>query len=129
MEKRIGRNWLRWLCVGLLCLFGVGNCVLRAEGVPAAIKYQAVLRDVEGEPMVERAGLAVRITLRQGAPAGTILYQETHTDKATDAFGLLQLEIGRGLVSNPRRPSSIFPQRVGFRSTFRDIYAKWKESM
>ncbi len=105
MEKRIGRNWLRWLCVGLLCLFGVGNCVLRAEGVPAAIKYQAVLRDVEGEPMVERAGLAVRITLRQGSPAGTILYQETHTDKATDAFGLLQLEIGRGLVSNAGRGS------------------------
>lgn len=99
MEKRRGRIWLRWLCVGLLCLSGVGGRALQAEGVPPVIKYQAVLRDVEGEPMVERANLAVRITLRQGSPAGTILYQETHTDLTTDAFGLLLLEIGRGQVA------------------------------
>lgn len=105
MEKRTGRIWLRWLCVGLLCLSGAGNRALQAEGVPPVIKYQAVLRDVEGEPMVERTGLAVRITLRQGSPAGTILYQETHTDLTTDAFGLLLLEIGRGQVSAAGRGS------------------------
>lgn len=100
MEKRTGRILLRWLCVGLLCLASVGNRNLRAEGVPPVIKYQAVLRNVEGEPMVDRTDLAVRITLRQGSPNGDILYQETHTDLATDAFGLLLLEIGRGDVSN-----------------------------
>lgn len=94
---------LRWLCVGLLCLASAGNRTLQAEGVPPVIKYQAVLRDVEGEPMVERTDLAVRITLRQGSPNGTILYQETHTDLATDAFGLLLLEIGRGQVSDAGR--------------------------
>ena len=88
------------MCAGLLSLSVMMNGGLRAEGVPPVIKYQAVLRDVEGEPMSERTGLAVRITLRQGAPAGTILYQETHTDLATDPFGLLLLEIGRGNVSN-----------------------------
>ncbi len=105
MEKRTVRNWLRWLCVGLLCLSGIGGRVLQAEGVPPVIKYQAVLRDIEGEPMANRADLAVRITLRQGSPDGTILYQETHTGKATDAFGLLLLEIGRGQVSNAGRGS------------------------
>lgn len=100
MEKRTGSNWLRWLCIGLLCLSGMVRGALRAEGVPPVIKYQAVLRDIEGEPMVERADLGIRITLRQGLPDGKILYQETHTDKATDAFGLLLLEIGRGQVSN-----------------------------
>ncbi|MDE6514667.1 MAG: hypothetical protein K2L03_01345, partial [Bacteroidales bacterium] len=77
----------------------VGNRALQAEGVPPVIKYQAVLRDLEGEPMVDRTDLAIRITLRQGSPAGTILYQETHTDLTTDAFGLLLLEIGRGQAS------------------------------
>ncbi len=105
MEKRTVRNWLRWFCVGLLCVSGMGSGVLQAEGVPPVIKYQAVLRNVEGEPMVERTDLAVRITLRQGSPAGTILYQETHTDLTTDAFGLLLLEIGRGQVSNAGRGS------------------------
>ncbi|MDE6440114.1 MAG: hypothetical protein K2K51_03740, partial [Bacteroidales bacterium] len=100
MEKRTVRNWLRWLCAGLLCLSGIGGRVLQAEGVPPVIKYQAVLRDVEGEPMVNRTGLAVRFTLRQGSPAGMILFQETHTDLTTDAFGLLLLEIGRGTEAN-----------------------------
>lgn len=99
MEKRTSGIWLKWM--GLCLLFAavaLGDAA-RAQGVPGAIKYQAVLRDVEGEPMENRGGLSVRITLRQGSPDGTILYQETHTDLTTDAFGLLQLEIGRGHVS------------------------------
>ncbi|MDE7149174.1 MAG: hypothetical protein K2O01_02005, partial [Bacteroidales bacterium] len=99
MEKRTVGIWLKGLYVGLICLAGCFGTYVRAQGVPAAIKYQAVLRDVEGEPMANRDGLAVRITLRQGMPGGNILYQETHTELATDAFGLLQLEIGRGTVS------------------------------
>lgn len=98
MAKKPGTIWMMVL-VGWLCLAGMPTGAARAQGVPAAIKYQAVLRDVEGEPLSDRGGLAVRITLRQGSPAGSILYQETHDRLTTDAFGLLQLEIGRGTVS------------------------------
>lgn len=100
MEKRRGWIGLTWMFIGLLCLSGMVSRPSQAQGVPAAIKYQAVLRDVEGEPMANRDDLDVRITLRQGTPDGTILFQETHVDLATDAFGLLQLEIGRGTVSD-----------------------------
>lgn len=99
MNKQVGMLGMKWclaLCLSLASVCGQG---LMAEGVPAAIKYQAVLRDVEGRPMVSRQDLAVRITLRQGTPNGVILYKETHTDVATDAFGLMQLEIGRGEVA------------------------------
>lgn len=99
MNKQVGMSGMKWclaLCLSLASVCGQG---LMAEGVPAAIKYQAVLRDVEGRPMVSRQDLAVRITLRQGTPNGVILYKETHTDVATDAFGLMQLEIGRGEVA------------------------------
>lgn len=90
-------------CCLVLC-GGLGRLDLRAQGgvggVPGAIKYQAVLRDLEGEPMANRSGLAVRVTLRQGSPGGTILYREEHADGlTTNAFGLLQLEIGRGEAS------------------------------
>lgn len=84
------------LCLSLASVCGQG---LMAEGVPGAMKYQAVLRDMEGKPMTNQENLALRITLRQGSPTGTILYQETHNDLATDAFGLVQLEIGRGEVA------------------------------
>lgn len=98
MEKRTSGIWLKWMFLCLLFGAMAWGGAARAQGVPGAIKYQAVLRDVEGEPMANREGLDVRISLRQGSPAGTILYQETHTGLMTDAFGLLLLEIGRGDV-------------------------------
>lgn len=98
MEKRTSGIWLKWMFLCLLFGTMAWGGAVRAQGVPGAIKYQAVLRDVEGEPMANRDGLDVRISLRQGSPAGTILYQETHTGLMTDAFGLLLLEIGRGDV-------------------------------
>ncbi|MDE6694580.1 MAG: hypothetical protein K2J57_01955, partial [Bacteroidales bacterium] len=64
--------------------------------MPAAIKYQVVLRDVNGAVLSDRANVDIRVSLRQGAPAGTVVFQEEHIGLETNAYGLIHMEIGRG---------------------------------
>lgn len=64
--------------------------------VPAAIKYQVVLRDVNGAVLSDRANVDIRVSLRQGVPTGTVVYQEEHIGLETNAYGLIHLEIGTG---------------------------------
>jgi hypothetical protein len=61
---------------------------------PNSFKYQAVLRDGNGNI---RASVStnVRIDILQGSATGTSVYAETFTAQ-TNAFGLMNLEIGNG---------------------------------
>ncbi|MCX6272865.1 MAG: hypothetical protein NTU44_16970, partial [Bacteroidetes bacterium] len=63
---------------------------------PQAIKYQAVARNTSGNILVNQV-INMRIGILSGGPDGTSLYQETHT-VATNAYGLVNLEIGRGTL-------------------------------
>jgi hypothetical protein len=65
---------------------------------PQAFKYQAVARDNAGN-LVANQTIGFRISILQGSPTGTSVFSETHTI-ASNAFGLVNLEIGAGnLVS------------------------------
>ncbi len=72
----------------------------QGQAVPGAIKYQAVLRDVNGKPMGNKSGVNLILTLRLDDPAasGTIAYQEEHRGISTNPYGVIHLEIGRGTV-------------------------------
>ena len=64
--------------------------------VQNAFKYQAVARDAAGD-LIVNLPVAFQISILQGGPAGTIVYTETH-DTTTNVYGLVNLEIGNGIV-------------------------------
>jgi hypothetical protein len=59
-----------------------------------AFKYQAIARDASNNPIVNKI-IAVRISILQGNTTGPVAYSETQ-NPTTNAFGLFNLEIGRG---------------------------------
>ncbi|MFN8254438.1 MAG: hypothetical protein U0W24_02035 [Bacteroidales bacterium] len=61
---------------------------------PQAFKYQAVARDLSGNVLVSK-NISLRISILQGSVSGSSVYIETHS-KTTNAFGLVDLEIGNG---------------------------------
>ena len=63
---------------------------------PQSFKYQAVLRDAQGNPLTSKT-VSLRISILSGSVTGNAVYVETH-GAAGDAFGLVNLEIGKGQV-------------------------------
>ncbi len=62
---------------------------------PDKFSYQAVIRDASNNLVVDQT-VGLRITIRQGMPVGSEVYQETHMGM-TNANGLVSLEIGGGM--------------------------------
>ena len=70
---------------------------------PEKVSYQAIIRSSDNA-LVINSNVSVKILIRQGAPNGTIVYEEAHTI-TTNSNGLVSLEIGsqnpiRGNFSN-----------------------------
>ncbi len=61
---------------------------------PQAFKYQTVIRDASGQFLADQ-NVTIGIDLLQ---SDTSVYSETHS-ATTNAFGLVNLEIGRGMVT------------------------------
>ncbi len=72
------------------CVILLAN-VLIAQA-PQAIKYQAIARNLNGDPVVNQ-DIAVKISILQGSDFGPVVYSELH-ETATNALGLFNLEIG-----------------------------------
>ena len=72
--------------------------VIGFSQTPESFKYQAVARDVSGTVLINQA-VAFQISLLKGSTTGNAVFVETHS-VTTNAFGLVNLEIGKGsLVS------------------------------
>lgn len=69
-----------------------------SQGVPRNLNYQAVARDDNGYPIVDR-NIVVEITIRANSETGEIVWQETHYKK-TNEFGLFNLLIGSGVSTS-----------------------------
>ncbi len=80
----------RIFLLGVALLTGI---VLFAQA-PQSFKYQAVARDNSGAVLAS-ANLSFRISIVKGSAGGAAVYTETHL-KSTNAFGLVDLEIGNG---------------------------------
>jgi trimeric autotransporter adhesin len=81
-----------FICALFLLLFAV-SAMAQA---PNSFNYQAVVRDASGN-VLQNQSIALRIAILQNSPTGTELYAERHL-KTTNAFGLVNLEIGTGSV-------------------------------
>jgi hypothetical protein len=65
---------------------------------PRMFKYQTIVRDNNGY-IVPNLAVAFQISILQGDTSGAVVYRETH-HKATNNFGLVNLEIGKGLIDS-----------------------------
>lgn len=63
---------------------------------PQLFNYQGVARNSSGTALAS-APIGLRISILDGGPAGTVVYQETHA-ATTNAFGLYTVAIGSGTV-------------------------------
>lgn len=64
--------------------------------LPHLFKYQGLARDSSGNP-ISNDTIALRISIHQGTPVGTVVYQETHLP-ITNEFGSFNINIGGGTV-------------------------------
>lgn len=81
------KKMLFYLCIALFAT------TVSAQ-VPQAFKYQAVARDLSGNVLVNKT-VTFKISIIQGTVTGAIVYNEMHS-KTTNAFGLVEMEIGKG---------------------------------
>src|SRR6056297_303537 len=77
----------------LLTAFVLGVCNLFAQA-PDGFKYQALIRDSNGEILSEQS-IALRISIIQGSASGTSIFSERHISN-TNKNGLVNLIIGQG---------------------------------
>ncbi len=83
---------LKFTALFLLLATSIG---LRAQA-PQSFNYQAVVRDAGGTILPNQM-VNFRMNIRQGSASGTTVYSETHMP-TTNAFGLVNLQIGTGTV-------------------------------
>jgi|JFJP01.1.fsa_nt_gi uncharacterized protein (TIGR02145 family) len=81
------KNTFLLLAFALMSIFAFGQ-------TPQAFKYQAVARDLNGNPVINQE-ISVKISILAGSPEGEVLYSEIH-QTTTNSLGLLNLEVGRG---------------------------------
>lgn len=72
------------------------GCFSAFGQVPEKMSYQAVIRNLSGQLLVNQS-IAVRVSVLQGSAAGPVVYSERLTGN-TNANGLVSLEIGSGTV-------------------------------
>lgn len=81
----------------ILSLVAIATISLSSFGqAPEGFKYQAVVRD-GGNTILNNQAVGMRMTIQQGSIGGTTVYQETFAT-TTNAYGLVNLEIGSGTV-------------------------------
>ena len=81
----------------ILSIVAIATIAISSFGqAPDGFKYQAVVRDA-GNLILNNQAVGMRMTVIQGKLPGTAVYQETFAT-TTNAYGLVNLEIGSGTV-------------------------------
>lgn len=93
-QETILKSYLMKRNLFLLAALIMTSVVLFSQ-TPQAFKYQAVARDIIGDPMINQS-VTFRISLLKGSASGTIVYQEVHPT-ITNSMGLVDLVIGEGI--------------------------------
>lgn len=84
---------MKYLSLSLLVLL---ICSVGFSQSPQSFKYQALIRDNTGTILAQKT-VSLRISILQDAINGAKAYSEIHT-ATTNAFGTVNLEIGKGTV-------------------------------
>lgn len=85
--------------------FPLTSYMALAQSPPQGINYQAVARDVSGNPIASQT-VAVTFRIRKGSPTGTVAYRGTQ-NYSTNQFGLFMAVIGQ--TSNDSAVFSAIP--------------------
>lgn len=80
----------------LLLFWLLSGLFMGLSQAPEKMSYQAVVRNGSGQLLINQ-GIAIKVSLLQGSPAGTLVYSERLTGN-TNANGLISMEIGTGTV-------------------------------
>ena len=81
----------------ILSIVAIATISLSSFGqAPEGFKYQAVVRNASNTILNNQA-VGMRMTIQQGSIGGTTVYSETFAP-TTNAYGLVNLEIGNGTV-------------------------------
>jgi len=86
--KKILFTYLSVILTGL-------SCLAQSTG---SFKYQAVVRNSSGDILADQP-IGIQIDIIQGSEIGSVVYTETH-EATTNAFGLINLNVGEGTVQN-----------------------------
>ncbi|MCH8331987.1 MAG: hypothetical protein IH946_11540 [Bacteroidetes bacterium] len=86
---------MKKITITLACCLSIS---LSFSQAPLAMPYLAVARDSIGNVMANQL-VSLEINILQGAITGSSVYLENHTD-TTDAYGVVHLEIGRGMSAD-----------------------------
>lgn len=71
--------------------------VMMYSQVPQGIPYQAVIRDTQGNPILNQS-VSVKFSLHDQTADGTIVFEETHST-STNEVGLFSLTFGSGVTT------------------------------
>jgi hypothetical protein len=107
------------LFVSLFILLPAYFWNMYAQSAPQGIPYQAVVRDNNGQPLVNSA-LTTRFTLHEQTPTGSITYQETHNTSSNNQ-GLIALTFGEGTPTIGTFSSINWAQSVKFLQVETDL--------
>jgi len=69
-----------------------------AQSAPGKISYQAVVRDPQGNELVDQF-VTVEFAVHRGTPDGDVVFSESHSLVPTNQFGLFSTMIGTGIVT------------------------------
>ncbi len=86
-----------------LCFLYTG---LDAQNAPGKISYQAVVRDNQGNELVDQS-VSVNFTIHKASADGEVVYSEHHNLVQTDQFGLFSTLIGEGISTGQATFSSL----------------------
>lgn len=84
---------------GLTFLIAVAGILITSEmnaQTPGLINYQAVARNSQTGAELADQEIFLQAIVRAGSPGGALVYQETHDNIATNAYGLFSIQIGGG---------------------------------
>jgi hypothetical protein len=84
---------IRFLLALVFCVFVASGI---AQNAPGKISYQAVVRDVQGNELVDQS-VSVNFTIHRASANGEVVYSENHNLVQTDQFGLFSTLIGEGV--------------------------------
>lgn len=83
----------------ILSLVAIATVALSSFGqAPEGFKYQAVVRNA-GNVILNNQAVGMRMTIQQGSIGGATVYSETFAP-TTNPYGLVNLEIGNGIVTS-----------------------------
>jgi hypothetical protein len=88
--------FIRNLFLAFLAIF---STAISQGQAPEGINYQAVLRDSDTGEALRNEMVFIIISIRVGGPNGPIAYSESHSGIITSEFGLINLVIGSGDVT------------------------------